>query len=102
MSNDPLLYDAGKLYAEMIYPTLSEDDLTLISFGMTNKPIADAAEEYFKKLYLEKVAAHYECSVAFIEKSVIQSELRRQTAEFMRGVSVGLMEQRKKEGMMVC
>lgn len=78
-------YDAGRTFAAAIWMNLTEPQKTIISFGMTPKELHDRAEKWFIE------------TTTHGGGNVTPAAL----ADFARGFTVGLFDQRTKEGKMI-
>lgn len=71
-------YEAGRLYGVGLYPKISDQDKTLVAFGMTNQTLINQAET-----------------------DILGATPELDRAEVLRGVSVGLMQAAGRAGKMI-
>lgn len=94
------LQSAGKLYAEWIWPNVTKEQKNLISFGMTDAELADDAKRYIRRelaLAFCRINKYDDAEAPYWEKHIKEDQIDH----FVKGFIIGLMEQRKMEGLMV-
>lgn len=97
-----ILEKAGREYAKMIFPQITEEHKVLLSFGMQDVSIAEKSSKYFREVFLDSLAKHYKMLPIEIEPLLNMEAYKKQESEFQKGVHVQLLQLRKEEGLMVC